>query len=418
MRAIQILIVPLLLALVAIPLVGSDAAVAAPEEPTSVERARTLRADLDAPNPATALRFAGEAANEKARMGEVSLVARAKRAGRSSVWSVEERIEQSWGGERLSLHAAFELLPDLSLRSGSYVVEIRGSRFALTLLRSPEGKLQVTRTVTPWKGLAKRTQFEVDAPADVMVGTASLSLLARSMGKGGEHKLVVSKLDLYGMAVRGVKGAAASQTLEVHRAGAPVALKRPVGDPLETEVVELRWTSDVPEYLTPVNLHLSPGGRTLLARQPVKEGGARAWWPKGSLEAAPALPEEAKAERWEQALLKFGYGYHMARRELLEEAFFWDAFRASEVAAGSWKADEDVDAFRAAWIDAFFQGSENRTRAATTQLLNGTLKTGTARKVDADHVVFKADPQFGGGVQRTYYFARKAGVWRLERIQF
>lgn len=403
---------------------GAAPATASPEDPKSPEassaadRAQSVRAALEAPNPATALRYEGESEQKNVRFGTVNLVARAKRTGRSSVWSVEERIQQSWGGERLDLRAAFELSPDLTLRSGSYKVQNRGATYALTLLRTPAGDLQATRAVTPWKGATKRTTFAVDAPADVMVGTTSLALLARHMGKGSEHRLRVSKLDLYGLAVRGVEGNAATHTLELERSGRAKTLERPQGEPIACESVAVRWQGTVPAYLVHVDLHLSAGGRSLVGRTPVGHGGARAWWPKGSLPAPPALPEEGASTTWEKALLKFGFGYHMARRELIEAAFHWDRFRAHEIAAGSWKADEDLEAFKAAWIDAFFEGSEHRSRAETTQLLNGTLKTGTARKVDDDHVVFKADPQFGGGVQRTYYLARQDGIWRLERIEF
>jgi hypothetical protein len=81
-----------------------------------------------------------------------------------------------------------------------------------------------------------------------------------------------------------------------------------------------------------------------------------------------------------------------------------------------WPKERPVEAFRKAWLAEFLRASPRRTRAAADELLAMTLATGRVREQTEDAVVFAAHPEFGGGVQRTYYLRRIGGVWYIVRI--
>ena len=96
--------------------------------------------------------------------------------------------------------------------------------------------------------------------------------------------------------------------------------------------------------------------------------------PRGAGGERIVLEEEKPAETWQQAFLKFGFGYHMARRNLLAAAFHWDTMYEYETKASkSWPASKPVEEFRDAWIQEFVNQSKNRTRFATQRLLSMTL---------------------------------------------
>jgi hypothetical protein len=139
--------------------------------------------------------------------------------------------------------------------------------------------------------------------------------------------------------------------------------------------------------------------------------------PKGTAPEKVKLDDDAPATTWKAAFLKFGHGYHMGVEKWLDGAFHWPSMYDHETSLpGGWSKDRPVEAFRRAWLDEFLRASPRRTRAAADQLLAMTLDTGTVKSQTEDSVVFAAHPEFGGGVQRTYYLKRIDGVWYLVRI--
>ena len=101
--------------------------------------------------------------------------------------------------------------------------------------------------------------------------------------------------------------------------------------------------------------------------------------------------EEKPATTWQQAFLKFGYGYHMAREKLLAQAFHWETMYEYETnVAKSWPTDKPVEDFKRAWIGEFIANSLHRPRSDTQRLLSMTLATGKPKKKGDDKVIFAA----------------------------
>ena len=165
------------------------------------------------------------------------------------------------------------------------------------------------------------------------------------------------------------------------------------------------------------DLHLSRDFKRLIAMESTT--GPVRIVPAGMGGERVTADPRAEATTWKQAFLKFGFGYHMARKELLADAFHWPLMYEHEVKAlKRWPAERPVAEFKDAWIAEFVAGSKHRDVPATRRLLSMTLATGKLKKQTDDEVVFWAHPNFGGGTQRTYYLKKIDGRWGIWRIDF
>ena len=393
-----------LAALLAAPVAAKESDVDA------VTKAR--RAALPAPTPAIRIAYEGDLARDGHKTGEVSISVRAQRFAGKSMWHVRQQLEGDAEGERVRLKAAYHLAQDLSVQGGTYEIEIRGNRSVLMFMRNAEGKLSVTRTLTPWHGEARDSTHTLDVPANATFGTAAVLLLVRGLDASTSPSFRLPVLPLHQLAWAPLEGEAALEDVRMPKR--LIDVTRGEGDHMHLAI-----TPGATESAPSIGIVMDKAGKTLLKRS---QGGGEnryswTWLPKGEAKPRKVLPEEEKSTKWEIAFRKFGYAYHMARPDLIAEAFHWPTWFAHEQSLGSdWK-DKTVDDFRDAWVGEFMAASLNRPRADTKKLIDGTLGSGTAKKVGDDKIVFKAHPQFGGGVQRTYHLRKIEGLWYLTRIE-
>jgi hypothetical protein len=140
--------------------------------------------------------------------------------------------------------------------------------------------------------------------------------------------------------------------------------------------------------------------------------------PVGRLPVPDTFDENKPARVWQHAFRTFGVGYHMAKPELVDKAFDWQALHDYESSVeDGWPVEKPVSELRDAWIAEFMAQSKHRNRRETDDLLAGTIGTGTVTVRSPDHVVLAAIAQFGGGEARTYHLKRGPdGIWRLTRF--
>ena len=394
-------------------LVAVLATPAVAEESDMAAATTARRAALPAPTPAIRIAYEGDLAREGHKMGTTSISVRAQKFAGKSMWHVRQRLDADAEGERVTITTSYHLAKDLSVHGGTYEVEIRGNRSVLMFMRDAEGKLNVTRTVTPWHGKATTTEHTLDVPAKATFGTAAVLLLVRGLDASERVSLRLPWLPLHQLAWAPTKGDASVDDIKIPSRIFDVTRD---GDRMQVAV-----TPGATEGAPPATLTLDAAGKTLLERRQgtPEDRYSWTWLPKGKAKARKVLPEEEEATKWEIAFRKFGYAYHMARRELLEDAFHWPSMYAYETdVAKSWDKEKPLDEFKQAWIDEFIANSLNRPRADTKKLIDGTLASGKAQKIGDDKIVFKAHPQFGGGVERTYHLQKFDGRWYLTRIEF
>jgi hypothetical protein len=271
------------------------------------------------------------------------------------------------------------------------------------------GQFAIDRTVSGVdKPNPESSKLSVDAPADATYGNTALALFLRHAPKKASARYAVSWFapDLAGLK-RGDHDPAPSTEARIEVLGG--ASFEASGQPCPT------WAALVEHDGRTRELHFAPDDRAMigiLGRVPPVHV-----VPKGTAPPATKSDVDAPANSWRAAFLKFGRGYHMAVEEWLDAAFHWPSFYEYETSLpGGWPKEKPVDEFKKAWIEEFLKNSKHRPRSQADQLLQGTLMTGTVKEETADKVVFAAHPEYGGGVQRTYHFAKIDGVWYLTRI--
>jgi hypothetical protein len=397
-------------------LLGLMGLLAAPLAAKDVDLAKATqerRAALPPPTPAIRIAYEGDLAREGHKTGSVSISVRAQKFAGKSLWHVRQDFEGDAEGERIRIKASYHLAQDLSLHGGTYEAEIRGSRSVLTFLRNAEGQLSVTRSLTPWHGKAKMTTHTLDVPADATFGTAATLLLVRGLDASKAPSFRLPVLPLHQLAWAPETGDGSIADVRIPKRVIDVTLAK------DGEHMHVAVAPGATEGAPPIELLMDKAGKSLLKRS---QGGAEnrytwTWVPKDSAKPRRVLPEEEESTKWEIAFRKFGYAYHMARPDLIAQAFHWPTWFAHEKAlSADWK-DKSVDDFRDAWVAEFMAASLNRPRADTKQLIDGTLGSGKAQRIGDDKIVFKAHPQFGGGVQRTYHLQKFDGRWYITRIE-
>ncbi len=399
-------------------LLGLAGLLAAPTAAKDVDLAKATevrRALLPAPTPAVRIAYEGDLARDGHKTGHVSISVRAQKFAGKSLWHVRQQFEGDAEGEQVRVKAAYHLAKDLSLHGGTYETEIRGSRSVLMFLRNAEGKLSVTRTLTPWHGEARITTHTLDVPANASFGTAAVLLLVRGLDASSAPSFRLPVLPLHQLAWAPTSGDGKLEDVRIPSRVIDVTAGKG-GDQMHVGIAP-----GATEGAPPIEIVMDKAGKTLIKRT---QGGPEnryswTWLPKDTAKPRKVLPEEEESTQWEIAFRKFGYSYHMARPDLLEQAFHWPSMYAYETEVSkSWDKAKPLDEFKQAWLDEFMANSLNRPRADTKKLIDGTLGSGKAQRIGSDKIVFKAHPQFGGGVQRTYHLQKFDGRWYLTRIEF
>ena len=371
--------------------------------------AADARAKLPAPNPGISIAFHGDLMIQDMWAGEVRFSAKLARAGRDFVWRITEDTFLDWSGgevrEKLMVHAG----KDLAVRSGTYERSDKEGAILLGFSRGESG-FEAVRRKREGDAWGKGEPVSMKAAPQSLGGLASLLLFLR--GAKPEAKGTTYALPFAGMsAFKQAEAAEAGHVTLAYQGDATWKLNEDAKKTFET--ARVRFTPGGTAW----DLHLSRDFTSLIAMEsttgPVKivpagMGGER----------VTADPRE-KATTWKQAFLKFGFGYHMARKELLADAFHWPLMYEHEVKTlKRWPADRPLDEFKEAWVKEFMAGSQHRDVPATRRLLSMTFATGKVKKETEDEVVFWAHPNFGGGTQRTYYFKKVDDRWGLWRIDF
>ena len=371
--------------------------VALAEDPTPKQRGATVRGKLGQPSAMDAVSFEGDLTIDGLWAGTATLEAKPHVFAKDAVWQVVEKYFIDHKGVETHLALRYMLSPDLSLRSGRGDANIEGTKIATVF--GPTGKsfLFIRTTTTP-EGTTSTENLSVDAPKNVTAGMPALLLFARALGAEFDAKHVVPWLRLNEIALG---RSTTSGLLTV----APLP---------KDERMQVGWglSADDGERVV---LHLSSDRRRLVRA----ESANFKIVPKGQGGKRIALSEEKPAETWQQAFLKFGYGYHMARKKLLEEAFHWPTMLKHEKeVTKTWSGPDDVEKFKEAWVEEFMSQSLRRSRKDTQRLLNMTLASGKIEKKTDDQVVFAAHKNFGGGTQRTYTLKKVDGTWYIAFVKF
>lgn len=388
-RALTVLLAALLLCLPGLAHAkepGSDAA--------------ALRRELPEPTPAVSLAFQGDLIEQGIWVGEVEYSLKAAVVATQATWrATEMRYYDGQTGEvREQRRLAFDR--DLTLASGTVEVKTKKSTTSIAISRVPGG-YSLLRTVRTADASGEPVQQKLDTDVPVLHGQMALLLLLRAVPAKSKTWIDVPWLEI---------GSEVSvQTLRVRARGEGRAGQGDLAR--DTFIVDVERAGQVFGY------HLDRKTRDLVAVEA----------PDGHSHVAPAgvgrarvdVDERAPARTWEQAFLKFGYGYHMAREELIDESFDWDAMYAHETEVlKRWPKDQDIEAFKTAWIGEFVANSLHRSRGDAGRLLAMTLSSGKVTEESDRRVVFEAHPTFGGGVKRTYVFEKTDDIWRLVRIDF
>lgn len=396
--------------LLAITLLVCCAAAARAEDGADDAAARAAgaaaRAALPAPHPGISIAFHGDLVIQDLWAGELRLSAKLARAGREYVWRITEDSFLDWTGgevhETLMVHAG----QDLAVRSGTYQRTDRDGTVSLGFSRA-EGGFDVERRVRKGDTWGKTERLTMKAAPKALGGLGSILLFLRSAKPAADVRYELPYAP--SAAFKRVEDAEPTQVSLTAMGKATWKHGGKAAQGLETSRVRFAPGG------TSWDLHLSRDFKQLVAMEsttgPVKivpagMGGER-------VTADPRAP----ATTWKQAFLKFGFGYHMARKALLAEAFHWPLFYEHEVKTlKRWDAERPLEQFREAWIGEFVAGSQHRDVPATRRLLSMTLATGRIEKQTADEVVFRAHPNFGGGTQRTYHFRKVDDRWGLWKI--
>ncbi|MDJ0974936.1 MAG: hypothetical protein QNJ98_10790 [Planctomycetota bacterium] len=408
MRSLPVVLVALLFA--------GTAAFAEPVEDPTYAAARKVRAQLPSPSPAARLAYEGDLVIDTLWAGEVTYGARAKKFGGESVWNATEDVFIDVGGAELHFKAAYSLSKDLALRSGSASCKHRGTEVSVFFARKDKG-ITLMRTVKPPTGASQTEQLVIEAPADATYGRVAVLLFLRGVDRekaSDEGPYALPWFPLFehttAPALRRGEGKAPAPPTAVN-------LFARGQRPSKHEKDGKDWLVDAERGEQTVRLRLDPSTKAL--RRTEGGSGRLSVVPRGEGGERIQTDEEKPATTWKQAFLKFGFGYHMARKALIEEAFHWPSMYAYETeVAKSWDKAKPVEAFKAAWVNEFLTQSMRRTRAATERLLSMTLGTGTVKEETKDTVVFAAHANFGGGVQRTYHLKKVDGLWYLWRVDF
>jgi hypothetical protein len=136
---------------------------------------------------------------------------------------------------------------------------------------------------------------------------------------------------------------------------------------------------------------------------PGEAGPAPEWWDHVEEPSQSAM----------DAFIRFGRGYHLPRRDLLEKAFHWPSMLEHEVKAGTWDKAQPLEAFREAWIKEFESMSKHRTEADADDLLVQTMMFGSETTDESGRVVLKTHPAYGGFA---YTMASVDGEWKIVTV--
>lgn len=367
---------------------------------------KKVRAALPAVEDAGGWRYWGEVWQGTRWLGTLRLEVKAGLHEEAPAWVASERVDLPADKTPLTAHASFTLGRDLALLEGAWGGEAGGTGVDGSLTRKGATYVwQATRA----QGEQAASALALGAPpaAGALAGLAPVVMLARALRAepAAAKGLTLPWLDSLSLLPGEAKALHGPASVEVVGAGKHGGL---AGEPAVWSVKLVSAGKD-----RALTVHLDAEGQRVV-------GFETPTWsvlPTGSRPAAARFDPEAPARTWQDAFLKFGVGYHMAKQALLESAFHWETMYEYETSlVDGWPASSPLAEFKQAWVKEFMAQSLHRNEAETFGLLNGTMGTGKVHVKTPDLIVLEAIAQFGGGIQRTYHLRRFDGVWYLTRI--
>jgi hypothetical protein len=379
-----------------------------PAPSPALARTRALRATL--PEPTGTFLFEADLCGLGHRLGSVSVSAEPGTYHDKPCWVVSERTVREAGKGRVVSELTAFLAPDLSLLRGeTYYKAPSGG--AVTSFGWRDGVLEV---VEQGDGGASRSAAP-SVPASATVGMFALLTLLKALPADGEKDWHLEAFD------------------------ARFAFGDDKGQPLPTDLADLALTVEGPSTLT-------EGALYLLGR-PTHAVRARAGWgrelvvhldpatraPRGVVGVVPGmhlLPARSQAvaprptPTWFdavgqppkgpfEAFVTFGRGYHLPKRELLEQAFHWPSMREAEIASGQYKDDVALEKVRDDWVAEFERMSKHRTEGDCDDLIIQLMASATITLGEDGSLTIDTLPAFG---DHAYTMAERDGRWWIVKV--
>ena len=374
----------------------------AAEEAGTSEAAPAFRESVPAPHPAKGWVFEGDVLIDDLWVGTLTVRLGVKRLPAGLRWQVSEELYVDLEGVETKQTLRYLMAGDLSLLNGRCRVE-RGEEAVTTVLMRAGDSIHVTRRHEKPGTDADNKMFAIKTPKEAAGGWAPLLHLARHVKPepGATWRFPRLRLDrLAGLA-----------SIPAEPEGKRVLMLRTSP---KSRVPGAAWQLTGAGPKDKLAIHMNED-RTQIVRI---EHPTMTVVPKGKGADEGKSPDPKPAKTWKEAFLKFGYGYHMAKPDMLEHAFHWPSMYEHETqVTKTWKGGP-LEAFKKAWIGEFMAQSLKRSEKEARKLLRMTLASGNAERDGDDTIVFRAHRNFGGGVERTYTLKRIDGVWFITWIKF
>ncbi len=361
----------------------------------AAEAARTARRRLDAPS--RPYRFDGDLVLDGAAIGRVRIEATPASEGGEPAWDVLETTERRGGDAIVRSESSYRLAQDLTVLRGEQRVATPTGGWQMRFERVGD------RMRLHWGSGESRTTTEGLVGPDATMGTLAVLLLARDAAPrdAAIHWVLPSFDPRFVRAPNAGSGSVPTGDTDLTvDVGAPADGARDVRvrSRLGFETVYHVSTTD----------GVVRGATGVVPRSgwaPAGEGGPAPDW----FDAIEGTPRNA----W-QAFIKFGRGYHLPRRDLLEVAVDWAALHAHEIAEGHWPPNTSLDTVREAWIEEFVSQSKHRSTGDCDDLLMQIFLTMSVTREGDGSITFAATPLYGGHRYRIADGGRDG--WRIVKI--
>jgi hypothetical protein len=367
-----------------------------PEDAATVAaRTAALRSAL--PAPRETWRWERELTFDGFRLGTVTIEAEPATLADQPVWLVLERTVREAGEGRVVSESSCFLAPDLALLRGETVLRAPGGTEAFFFGRR-DGRVEVTAQI----GTEEQTVV-VDAPAGATVGLFPVIRVVEAAFADPGGAFPTLKLPVFDP--RHAFGDGAGKPIPPGRADVTLAPGETTG---RTHSVHASTASDRGSTIL-----VDHGSRTV-----VEVRGKFPHWDVGPPSPQPKRPDWFERvgqtpETAYQAFCNFGRGYHLAKRDLLESAFYWPTMRDHEVAAGNYPADVTLEKVKEDYIAEFLRMSKHRTAADCDDLLTQILVTSKITKHADGRVSIEALPVYGG---HTFHCESRDGRWWITKL--
>lgn len=385
---------------------ASHAVPAPPPVDDAWARSRALRAAL--PMPETAWHFEGDLFGLGHRLGTVAWSAEPGTFQDRPCWVVTERTVREAGKGRVVSELTAFLAPDLSILRGESSHKAPGGG-SVTSFGWREGVMEVvehadsgalqeaTPKVAPGAtlGMFALLRFLAALPKEA-AGTWRLEGFDARFAFGDDKgKPLAPDLADLTLTVLGPRTIHDGLALSLPRRTLAVRAKAGWGREL---VLHLH-----PETRALVGLDGVLPGLHVRPRGVWREIGPPPWFER--VGQPPVGPFEA--------FVAFGRGYHLPKRELLEQAFHWPSMRDVEVAAGSYAADVPLEKVRDDWVAEFERMSKHRTEGDCDDLLIQLMASAEIRTNDDGSLTIDTLPAFG---DHAYTMAEREGRWYIVKV--